>query len=94
MYLIFMYATMYPLFLAVFYMLPLPGLDGYNLIANFLPYKWNNVLYNIEKYSIFIFIGFIVLMDVTPLGDVIQIPSVTMFTGFSSLWRTILGFIF
>ena len=94
LYIIFMYATMYPLFLAVFYMLPLPGLDGYNLIANFLPYKWNNVLYNIEKYSIFIFMGFIILMDVTPLGAVIQIPSVAMFTGFSSLWRTLLGFIF
>ena len=37
--------------LGMFYLLPLPGLDGYYFITNFVPYKYNNVLYNIEKYS-------------------------------------------
>lgn len=91
---ILMYATMYPLFLAVFYLLPLPGLDGYNLIANFLPYSWNKVLYNIEKYSMFIFLGFILLMRVSSLGFFIQLPADLMYFGFTKLWDIVLGLIF
>lgn len=63
-------------FLSVFFMLPLPGFDGYKLIANFLPYKAYSTLYKIEKYSMFIFIGFIVVLELFPIVySVVEIPA-------------------
>ena len=52
--------------LTIFHLLPLPGFDGYRLIVNFLPYRFARTLYNIEKYNLFIFIGFILLIDFVP----------------------------
>lgn len=64
------------IFLAVFYMLPLPGFDGYKLIANFLPYRYYRSLYNIEKYSMYIFIIFIILLRTFPaLYAIIAVPA-------------------
>lgn len=52
--------------LTVFHLLPLPGFDGYRLIVNFLPYRCARSLYNIEKYNLFIFVGFIALLYFVP----------------------------
>jgi Zn-dependent protease len=71
--------------LGMFYLLPLPGLDGYYFITNFVPYKYNNVLYNIEKYSMFIFIGFILLLRSTPLGYYLIHTPVSLMINFFAL---------
>ena len=55
--------------LTVFLFLPLPGFDCYRLIANFLPYMHYRKLYNVEKYSLFIFLGFIVILQLPGIGD-------------------------
>lgn len=55
--------------LTVILFLPLPGFDSYRLIANFLPYKHYRKLYNVEKYSLFIFLGFIVILQLPGIGD-------------------------
>ena len=63
--------------MTIFRLIPLPGLDGYRLITNFLPYKYYRSLYNIERYSTYIFIGFILLLNVFPVisAYIIGIPS-------------------
>lgn len=88
---IFAYAQTLCISLAAFYLLPLPGLDGYELIANFLPYQWYRKLYNIEKYSMYIFIGFILLMRVTNLGNYIFWPANMLNGLFTLLWSIVLG---
>lgn len=75
------------IYLAIFFLLPLPGLDGYNLIANFLPYKHYAKLYKIEKYSLFIFLGFIMLIEIFPGAySIISIPANSLLNLFSSLF--------
>lgn len=91
---VFSYAAAFPLYLAIFYMLPLPGLDGYNLIANFLPYKFNSYLYKIEKYSIFIFLAFILICDYTPLGNLIFLPANVLIKLFTDIWSLPVAFLF
>lgn len=76
--------------LAAFYLLPLPGLDGYEFIANLLPYKYYRKLYNIERYSNYIFMGFILLLYVTNLGSIIFWPANQFITILHTLWRIIL----
>ena len=80
------------IYLAIFFLLPLPGLDGYNLIANFLPYKHYSTLYKIEKYSLFIFLGFIMLIEVFPKAYyVVAIPANSLLNLFSSLFGQLFG---
>ena len=78
------------IFLAAFYLLPLPGLDGYDFIANLLPYNWYRKLYYIEKYSMYIFIAFILLMNMTGLRDIVFWPADKLLEIFSTLWSNIL----
>ncbi len=90
LYYIFAYATRLCISLAAFYLLPLPGLDGYELIANFLPYKWYRKLYYIERYSMFIFIGFILLINVTTLGNYIFWPANKFLQFADDFWSMII----
>ena len=76
--------------LAAFYLLPLPGLDGYEFIANLLPYKYYRKLYNIEKYSNYIFMGFILLIYFTNLGSIIFWPANQFIILINKLWNMIL----
>ncbi len=55
--------------LTVFLFIPLPGFDGYRLIANFLPYRHYRKLYEIEKYSLYIFLAFIILLEVPAVAN-------------------------
>lgn len=80
--------------LANFYLIPLPGLDGYNLIVNYLPYKVYRKLYTIEKYSMFIFLGFILLIDYTSLRSILFAPADITIGLLETLWNTLFGFIF
>lgn len=83
-------ASLLSVVLGFFHLLPLPGLDGYNFLVNFLPYKYYRHLYNIEKYSMYIFIGFILLMQTTGIGYwFIIYPSENLLSVFYSLWSLI-----
>lgn len=82
------------LVLANFYLIPLPGLDGYNLIVNFLPYQTYRRLYAIEKYSMFIFLGFILLMNFTSLGNYIFAPANFIEGNLIKLWDLLFGLVF
>lgn len=78
--------------LTVFLFLPLPGFDSYRLIANFLPYKHYRKLYTIEKYSLFIFLGFIFLIQLPGIGEAIEYYLLSVPSGFlsriiSAPWR-------
>ena len=91
---IFYYAHVFPLFLAIFYLLPLPGLDGYKIITTFTPYKWNTFLYKLERYSIFIFIGFILLMRIPQVSNVVFFPANLLSGLFISFWNLPFSLIF
>ena len=94
LYYMFVSATRLCVSLAAFYMLPLPGLDGYELIANFLPYQWYRKLYYIERYSMYIFIGFILLINITNLGAIIFWPASQLLNLFYSFWGAVVSMIF
>ncbi len=89
-YLIFSVAESICISLAAFYLLPLPGLDGYNLIANFLPYKYYRKLYNIERYSNYIFMGFILLIYFTKLSSIIFWPANQFILLLDRFWQFLL----
>lgn len=57
------------IFLAIFNLMPVPPLDGYRIISNFIPPRW---AYSIERYQLFITIGFIVLVLVCRFDYIIQ----------------------
>lgn len=69
--LIFLFGTQIALLLTVFHLLPLPGFDSYRLIVNFLPYNVYRKFYVIEKYSMWIYIGFLLILRVPVIGDFI-----------------------
>lgn len=79
------------IFLAVFFLLPLPGFDGYRLIANFLPYKYYSVLYKLEKYNFYIFIVFILLLRFIPgLYSIVAVPANAALNGANWIFTKIL----
>ena len=46
--------------LGVFNLLPIPPLDGSKILAGFLPRKFDNVLYTLENYGMFILLALII----------------------------------
>jgi len=79
--------------LAFFYLLPIPGLDGYKAMLVFTPSSWNEFFYKLEKYSLFIFIGIILIGEYIPgINLFFSIPQyiLTFFGSIStSLWSLI-----
>jgi len=47
------------LLLAIFNLVPIPPLDGSKVLFAFLPYKWRNVEFFLERYGFFILLIFI-----------------------------------
>ncbi|MBP1588040.1 MAG: site-2 protease family protein [Clostridia bacterium] len=88
---IFNTASLYSIVLGSFYLLPLPGLDGYNLITTFTPASFNQTLYKIERYSTFIFLGFILLMRFTVLGTIIFLPAYRLHDLYTSIWNLLIS---
>lgn len=78
---IFMQMVIISISLTIFHLLPLPGFDSYSLITLFLPYKLRFTLYKVEKYNLFIFIGFILLIRLVPqvYSFFIGTPTSTLF---------------
>ena len=54
--------------LAVFNLLPIPPLDGSKVVAGLLPGQLSLRYLSLEKYGMFIFIGLIILMQVTRIN--------------------------
>lgn len=54
--------------LAVFNLIPIPPLDGSKVVAGLLPGKLSLKYLRLEKYGMFIFIGLIILMQVTRIN--------------------------
>lgn len=57
-------------FLAVFNLLPIPPFDGSKVLSYFLPYKYKDIMYTIERYSLIIFL----LLFVTGAYRIITTP--------------------
>lgn len=55
---------------AVFNMLPIPPFDGSKVLHYFLPYKYKNIMYTLQKYSFVI----ILVLVITDLGSIIISP--------------------
>lgn len=47
------------LLLAIFNLVPIPPLDGSKVLFAFLPHKWNNIQFFLERYGFFILLFFI-----------------------------------
>jgi Zn-dependent protease len=62
---------------AVFNMLPIPPFDGSKVLMYFLPYKYKDIMYTLERYSFYIIIIFLV----TNLGSAIVTPIVNFIIG-------------
>lgn len=62
---------------AVFNMLPIPPFDGSKVLMYFLPYKYKDIIYTLERYSFYIIIIFLV----TNLGSAIVTPIVNFIIG-------------
>lgn len=63
--------------LAVFNMLPIPPFDGSKVLMYFLPYKYKDIMYTLERYSFYILIIFLI----TDLDSVIIMPMVDFIIG-------------
>lgn len=48
-------------------LIPVPPLDGFHILAGFMPYRYSNIIYNIEKYGTFI----LILIIITPAANYI-----------------------
>lgn len=55
---------------SVFNMLPIPPFDGSKVLHYFLPYKYKNIMYTLQKYSFVI----ILVLVITDLGSIIISP--------------------
>lgn len=55
---------------AVFNMLPIPPFDGSKVLHYFLPYKYKNIMYTLQKYSFVI----LLVLVLTNLGSIIISP--------------------
>jgi Zn-dependent protease len=71
------YTVLINVMLLVFNLVPIPPLDGYSVLSNFVPYRNREILYKLEQYSTIILIIFII----TPLSKyVIGIPVQYVYT--------------
>ncbi|MBQ5730494.1 MAG: chloride channel protein, partial [Bacteroidaceae bacterium] len=63
--LLFLYMATYNATFAVFNLIPVPPLDGSKILGEMLPLKLRFQYYNLERYSSFIFIALIIVMNRT-----------------------------
>ena len=65
----FQFGVVINVVLAVFNLLPLPPLDGSWILSRFLPREARANYENLRRYGMMIVFGFLLLMRVTPVGD-------------------------
>lgn len=71
--------------LAVFNLLPIPPLDGFRILANFLPAKWS---YFVDMYQMYITFGVMALI----FSGVLNVPLQFLMNGVYYFLYVILGF--
>ena len=64
---LFEYLAIYNASLGLFNLIPIPPLDGSKILAELLPYKARIKYYSIERYSLYIFIALIILLNRTSI---------------------------
>lgn len=69
--------------LFVLNLLPIPGLDGFHVLANLIPYKHYNIVYTLQQYAPIIFI-LLIITRVT--GYIIGIPVEIIFSTILSVF--------
>ncbi|MBQ2881756.1 MAG: site-2 protease family protein [Clostridia bacterium] len=84
----FEYIYMLNMSFAVFNLIPLPPLDGSKIVAGFLPLKWQRKYLGLERYSIFIFLALILLLDTIDFLTPVQIA---LFGFFSDIIFRLIG---
>ena len=60
---LFQYLVLYNLSFGFFNLIPLPPLDGSKVVAELLPFKYKYKYLSIEKYSMYIFIALIIVLN-------------------------------
>ena len=76
--------------LGVFNLLPIPPLDGSKILAGFLPRKFDNVLYALENYGMFILLA-LIITGMT--GKILGPPMILANTLLNQLFGSIIYFI-
>lgn len=88
---IIQYIFNYNVVFAVFNILPIPPLDGSNVLAEFLPYNAKQTYLRFGRYSIYVLM---ILMFVGVFGLIITPLANGIVTLFSNFWSMIFGLIF
>ncbi len=81
------YITIYNISFGIFNLIPLPPLDGSKVVAEILPHKYKYKYLSLERYSTYIFIGLIIVLN---RFNFVSILTTNMFTFF---WNIILKLI-
>ena len=58
-----LFLVLYNLSFGFFNLIPLPPLDGSKVVAELLPYKYKYKYLSIERYSMYIFLGLIIVLN-------------------------------
>ena len=69
---IIFYMIIINLSLFAFNLIPIPPLDGYNILLGILPSNWSLILEPLRRYSIYILLGLVLL--VPQIGRIIGVP--------------------
>lgn len=78
--LLFLYMATYNATFAVFNLIPVPPLDGSKILGEMLPLKLRFQYYNLERYSSFIFIALIIVMNRTGFISILSEGLLALFT--------------
>ena len=60
------------LLLGIFNLMPIPPLDGSKIFATFLPYKWQEIMFQLERWGMLILILFIFLLFPTVIMPILN----------------------
>ncbi len=88
---LFFYMALYNATFAVFNLIPIPPLDGSKIVGELLPLKWRIRYYGLERYSFYIFIGLIIVLNRT---DILSFLTTGLISLFMPLINLIIGGIF
>ena len=84
------FIVMYNLSFGFFNLIPLPPLDGSKVVAELLPFKYKYKYLDIERYSMYIFLGLIIILN---RFNFISMLTSSLMSFFLSVIAAILGII-
>lgn len=89
LYYIFQNIVILNLGLGIFNLIPLPPLDGSRILQAFLPYNARRSYLNLERYSMWIILGLLLLMDVISMFGLLNPIDYLLnviYKGFTTFW--------